>query len=249
QHRRLRKRARVVAAEGKADHPIIIGQLTKRDGSFLLSRIEEPDFTWESLEGKTIVGGRAGGMPVMTLCHVLKAHGLTPGENVTVIDNVQFNLMGGAFEGGMGDYVTLFEPTATEFQNAGKGFIVANVGLASGEIPYTVHMVSPKTLEEDPALVKSFLRAIHRAQVWITTAGDEEIAAAMQPFFPDSSLESLMIVARSYRETDSWKQTPVMYEEDYNRLLDVMEGAGVLNSRPAFTELVDNRVAEAVIAE
>ena len=133
--------------EGKADHPLIVGQLTKRDGSFLVGRTDEPDFSWESLRGKSIIGGRAGGMPLMTLEYVLKAHGLEPGVDVDVIDSIQFNLMGGAFEGGTGDYVTLFEPTATEFERAGKGYIVANVGLASGEVPYTVYLVSQTMLQ------------------------------------------------------------------------------------------------------
>lgn len=238
-----------VVNEGKADHPIIVGQITKRDGSFLVSREAEPNFSWESLAGKTIVGGRAGGMPVMTLSYLLKMHGLIPGENVTVIDNIQFNLMGGAFEGGEGDYVTLFEPTATEFENAGKGHIVASVGADSGEIPYTVYLVSQSMLKNDPAFVKSFLRAIYRAQVWLTTASDVEIAEAMQPFFPDSSIESLIIVAKSYREIDAWKKEPVMYEEDFNRLLDVMDEAGVLTMKPDFATLIDNTIALEVMGE
>lgn len=233
--------------EGKADHPVIVGQLTKRDGSFLIGRTEDPNFTWESLRGTTVIGGRAGGMPIMTLCYVLRQHGLEPNVDLTVIDNIQFNLMAGAFEGGTGDYVTLFEPTATEFQNAGKGFIVANVGAASGEVPYTAYLVTKDTLAKDPAFVRSFLTAIYKAQQWIVTATDEEIAAAMQPFFPDSSLNSLKIVAKSYRETDAWKKEPVMYEEDYNRMLDVIDGSGQLTARPDFNLLVDNTIANEVM--
>lgn len=235
--------------EGKADYPKVVAQLTKRDGSFLVGRTAEPDFSWENLRGKTVIGGRAGGMPIMTLCYVLKQNGLIPGEDLTVIDNIQFNLMGGAFEGGTGDYVTLFEPTATEFQNAGKGYIVENVGLASGEIPYTTYMVSQNTLQTDAALVERFVTAIYRAQRWIMTASDTEIASAMQPFFPDTSLDSLVIVANSYKKTDSWKQEPVMYEEDYNRLLDVIDGSGELSARPPFEKLIDNRIAELVMAD
>lgn len=238
-----------VANEGKADHPIIVGQLTKRDGSYLVGRQPEPNFDWKSLKGKTIIGGRAGGMPLMTLQYVFKSHGLVPGVDVEVIDSIQFNLMGGAFEGGTGDYVTLFEPTATEFELAGKGHIVANVGLASGEVPYTVYLVSQTTLKENSDFVKRFLRAVYRAQIWIQTASDEEVAMAMEPFFPDASLDSLKIVANSYRETDSWKQDPVMQEADYNRLLDIIQEAGELSARPDFQTLVDNRIAEQVVAE
>lgn len=238
-----------VINEGKADHPVIVGQLTKRDGSFLVGRTAEPDFDWSSLKGKTIIGGRAGGMPLMTLEYVLRAHGLEPGVDIEVIDSIQFNLMGGAFDGGTGDYVTLFEPTATEFERAGKGFIVANVGLASGEVPYTVYLVSQTKLQEDPVFVERFLRAIYRAQLWIQSATDEEVAAAMEPFFPDASIDSLKIVANSYRATDSWKQDPIMQEADYERLLDIMEEAGELSARPAFADLVDNSIAEKVVSE
>jgi len=234
--------------EGKEDHPIVIGQLTKRDGSFLVSRTNEKEtFQWEDLKGKSIIGGRAGGMPLMTLHHVLRKHGLEPGKDVEVIDSIQFNLMGGAFEGGTGDYVTLFEPTATEFENAGKGYIVANVGLESGNVPYTVYLARQQSMSEDPEFLESFLRAIYEAQQWIQTAEDTEVAEAMQPFFPDSSIESLKIVVNSYRETDSWKTDPIMQREDYFRLLDIMKGAGELSAEPEFEVLIDNSIAEKIV--
>ena len=238
-----------VYTAGQEKHPVVVGQLTKRDGSFLMSRHEEPAFAWESLRGKTIIGGRKGGMPLMTLCYVLRQHGLEPGTDVEVIDSIQFNMMGPAFEGGTGDYVTLFEPTATEMQNAGKGYIVANVGLESGSIPYTAYMVTPEKLADDPDTVAAFLRAIYRAQRWCAAATDEEIARAMQPSFPDTSLESLMIVAHSYRAADAWKQELVMDEADYGRLLDVIDGAGELTGRPPFEDLVDNSLAQAIQSE
>ena len=142
--------------------------------------------------------------------------------------------------------MTLFEPTATELQNAGKGYIVANVGLESGSIPYTAYMVTPDKLEKDPETVQAFLRAVHKAQQWCVSASDEDIAKAMQPSFPDTSLESLMIVAHSYRETDSWKQDLVMEAADFDRLLNVIDTAGELTAWPPFTDVVDNSLAEAV---
>ncbi len=232
--------------EGRTDYPVVVGQLTKRDGSYLIGREAVETFDWAQLEGSTVIGGRKGGMPCMTLLYVMNQHGLVPGENITVIDSIQFNLMGGAFEGGEGDYVTLFEPTATEFENAGKGYIIANIGLESGEVPYTCYFVAPDKLEKDPEMVEAFLRAIHRAQKWIVTATDREIAEAMQPFFPDTSIESLMIVAKSYRETDSWKTELEMYENDYNRLLDIIDFSGELSARPPFESLANNTLAQKV---
>lgn len=235
-----------VMNEGKADHPVIVGQLTKRDGSFLIAREPAAHFSWDDLKGKTIIGGRAGGMPIMTLRWVMANNGLIDGENCTIIDSIQFNLMAGAFEGGEGDYVTLFEPTATEFQNAGKGYIAANIGLESGEVPYTCYFVSQQMIKDHPERIEAFLRAIYHAQQWIETASDEEAAKAMQPYFPDASLDSLMAVVKSYRETDSWKKDPVMQEADYERLLAIIDFNGELSGRPDFGELVNNTFAEKV---
>ena len=235
-----------VMNEGKTDHPVIVGQLTKRDGSFLIARQPASPFSWSDLTGKTIIGGRAGGMPIMTLRWVMAQNGLIDGENCTIIDSIQFNLMAGAFEGGEGDYVTLFEPTATEFEKAGKGYIVANIGLESGEVPYTCYFASQKMIQEHPERIEAFLRAIYKAQQWIETAGDDEAAQAMQPYFPDASLDSLKAVVRSYRATDSWKKDPVMQEADYERLLAVIDFNGELTGRPAFTELVNNSFAKKV---
>ncbi|NLB61756.1 MAG: ABC transporter substrate-binding protein [Clostridiales bacterium] len=237
-----------VVNEGKENHPMIIGQLTKRDGSFLLSRVDEKEtFTWESLKGKTIIGGRRGGMPFMTLEYVLKSHGLTPGVDVTVLDNIQFNLIAGAFEGGTADYVPLFEPTASMMVKEGKGYIVSQIGLESGEIPYTAFMVTQKMIKDDPAFIEAFLKSIYAAQKWVATASDNEIATAVQPFFPDTSIETLEAVAKSYREADAWMKTPVMTEDSFNRLLDVIEGSGELKARFEFTKLIDNSFANKIV--
>ena len=51
---------------GSDDQPKVFGQLTKRDGSFLVGRNKEDNFDWKSLEGKNILAGRPGGVPFMT---------------------------------------------------------------------------------------------------------------------------------------------------------------------------------------
>lgn len=237
-----------VATQGKEDCPVVIGQLTKRDGSFLVSREDEKDsFSWENLKGKSIIGGRRGGMPLMTLEYVLKQHGLEPGKDVEVIDSIQFNLMAGAFEGGTGDYVTLFEPTATNMENAGKGYITANIGLESGEVPYTAFMMTRKMLKNEPETAEKFLKALYKAQQWVKKASDNEIAVAIEPFFPDTDIKSLEIVAKSYRETDSWMYDPIMTEDSYERLLDIISSAEELERRPNMNEIVDNSFAEKVV--
>ena len=126
-----------VASEGKKDHPVIFGQLTKRDGSFLVGRVEEPNFDWSNLEGKYFIAGRQGGSPAMSLQYALEKNGYDIQNDLTFDLGVAFNNTVGAFEGGLGDYVTMFEPTASEYVAAGKGYIVAAVGEESGEVPFT----------------------------------------------------------------------------------------------------------------
>ncbi|MBQ3131750.1 MAG: ABC transporter substrate-binding protein, partial [Clostridia bacterium] len=158
-------------------------------------------------------------------------------------------LMGGAFESGTGDFVTLFEPTASSFEAQGKGHIVTNLGLESGEVPYTTFMMRQETIAEDPEFAEAFVRAVYKAQRWVWSATDEEVAVAMQDYFPDTSLDDLATVAKSYRATDSWTKVPTMTEDAFTRLQDIMDGAGELSARVALEELVDNSIAEKVMAE
>ena len=124
--------------EGQDNYAVNFAQLTTCDGSFLVAREPDPDFTWEKVRGKSIIGGRKGGMPLMTLEYVLKKQGIIPGQDVEVMTHIQFALMAGAFTGGEGDYVTLFEPVASALELEGAGYVVASVGADSGKIPYTV---------------------------------------------------------------------------------------------------------------
>jgi NitT/TauT family transport system substrate-binding protein len=233
--------------EGREDSAMVIGQVTKRDGSFLMGREPKDGFQWSDLKGKTVIGGRKGGVPEMTLEYVLRENGLEPGIDVTVDTSIQFNLMGGAFEGGAGDYVTLFEPTASLFEQEGKGYILAAVGQESGEVPYTAFTATKSYIKNNPEIIKSFLKAIYRGQQWVQKASDKEIAEAIVGFFPDTSVETLMLVAKSYREIDAWMDTPVMKEEAFNRLQEIMIQAGVLTDKVDFDKVVDNSFAESVI--
>ena len=233
--------------EGREDYAVIIGQLTARDGSFLISRQSEPDFTWESLANKHVLGGRKGGVPCMTLEYVLRQHGLVPGLDVNVDTSVAFNLMGGAFAGGTGDYTTLFEPTATEFVQSSQGYIVASVGEASGEVPYTAFMVKKSRLSADDGMLTRFLRAMYKGQTFCAEQTPDTVAQTLLPAFEGSDAAVLSAVAERYQSIDAWTTVPAMKESAYNRLLDIMETAGELSVRPPFDGLVDNAVAEAAV--
>ncbi len=233
--------------EGKEDYAMVFAQLTKRDGSFLVGRNPEPDFKWENLKGKYVIGGRKGGVPEMTLEYVLRKNGLEPNVDLTVDTSVQFAVMAGAFTGGTGDYVALFEPTATMLEKEGKGYVLTSIGQDSGEIPYTAYFAKKSTIEKNKDLIQRFTNAIYKGQKWVETHTPKEIAEAIKDSFPDTDLAILENVAKRYQEIDAWNKDPIMNEASLNLLQKVMEDAGVLEKRAPYDKLVTTEFAEKAI--
>lgn len=233
---------------GSQDTPTVFGQLTKRDGSFLVSRVEEPDFQWEDLKGKEILAGRKGGVPAMTFEYILKEHGFTQND-INLNFDVAFNLMTGAFEAGTADYCTMFEPTASEYQAAGKGYIVAAVGEAGGEVPYTSYIAKRSWLNGNEETAKGFLRALLKGVKYARTEDAAVIAEHLVSHFPSTSAQSLATSVTSYRNIDAWVTDMAMTEASFERLQDIIASAGELDRRADFNALVDNSYVKEVYAQ
>lgn len=233
--------------EGKEDYCQVFAQLTQKDGSFLISREHTDNFSWQDLKGKTIIPGRKGGVPYMTFEYVLKKNGLNPKTDLVLDDSIKFDLMAGAFTGGTADYVTLFEPTATMTEQAGKGYIVASVGEASGEIPYTAYFAKKSYIEENSDIIQKFTNAIYKGQKWVKEHTMQEVAETIKDFFPDTDVNLLAQVLQSYKDIDAWKTDPVMKEESYNLLQTVIEEAGELKQRAPFDKVINNSFAEKAV--
>lgn len=236
--------------QGQIDYPIIFGQLTKRDGSFLVSKKNEKDtFKWTDLKDKHILAGRKGGVPAMTVQYVVNQAGLKTSD-MNFNTSVDFALMGPTFTSQSSvDYTTLFEPTASQVVAEGKGYIVAAIGEASGEIPYTSFSASKSYIDKNPEVIKGFLRAIIKGYNYVTTNKAEDVAKSLQKTFTGVSLELLASSVVSYTNIDAWCKTPYFTEEAYIKLQTVMENAGELSKRVAYTKAVDNTYVNAVIAE
>lgn len=244
--------AAIYVIEGGAlNYPVIFGQLTKRDGAFLVSRNAEPNFEWSDLVGKSVIAGRPGGVPAMTFEYVVEVQNNLPigtgADKVELVKDVDFSLTAAAFEGGTGDYCTLFEPTASEFVAAGKGHIVASIGADSGEVPYTAFMAKKEFLENNNELAEKFLKCVMRGYRFLTTATVSQIASALSPSFPGVSESSIVASINSYVSIDAWVSSPVMQESSFNKLQDIMENADSLDNRVSFNVAVDNSIATRVM--
>ena len=233
--------------EGKEDYAEVFAQMTKRDGSFLVSKTDTDNFSWNDLKGKTVIPGRKGGVPYMTFEYVLKQNGIDPETDVNLDDSIKFDLMAGAFAGGDAEYVTLFEPTASMTEEAGKGYVVASVGEASGEIPYTAYFAKKSYIEENKDVIQGFTNAIYKGQQWVKQHSAKEIAEVIQDFFPDTDLDMLTKSIQSYMDIDAWNDTPVLKEEAFNRLQTVMKEAGELDKEAPYNKVINNEFAENAI--
>ena len=223
---------------GEKDYLKTFAQLTQKDGSFLVSREKIKDFKLEDLEGKTVLGGRAGGMPEMTLEYALKKNGIDPKKDVEIDTSVDFAAMGGAFIGGQGDFVTLFEPNALELEKEGYGYVVASIGELGGVVPYTSYSARISFLEENKELINNFTKAIQKGIDYVHNHTDEEVAKAIIDQFPDTSLEDIAKVVKRYRDIDAWPKTTDFSEDSFNHLQDIMIDNGAIDKKVPYDKLM-----------
>ena len=236
-----------VYQQGREDYPVVFGQLTKRDGAFLVGRNSEPGFDWSGLEGKHVIMGRKGGMPAMTLQYILNQHGYVDGKNITMDYSVQFNMLAPTFASGVGDYVTLFEPTATQLELQGSGNIVASIGAEGGEVPYTCFVASQSYIKNNNKKLKTFLQCIHDATMWLLSNDNTTVAEKLVDAFAGTSVNDLANAIGNYRSVDTWMTTPSMTEDSFNRLQDIMQNANDLSTRVSFEKLINNSIADLIV--
>lgn len=232
--------------EGKEDYAEVFAQVTKRDGSFLVAREDTDNFSWTDLKGKHVLPGRKGGVPYMTFEYVLKKNGIDIANDLNLDTSISFDAMNSSFVGGTADYVTSFEPAASQLEKEGAGYIVAAVGSATEEIPYTAYFAKKSYIEKNSDIIQKFTNAIYKGQVWVNEHTAEEIADATIASFPDSDKELLTKAIKNYKDIDVWNTTPVMSEESFNLLQEVIVEAGELETVAPFNKVVNNSFAEKV---
>ncbi|MEG1798385.1 MAG: ABC transporter substrate-binding protein [Clostridium sp.] len=234
----------------REDYPIVFAQLTQKDGSFLVSRKEEPNFKWESLKGKEVIGGRPGGMPQMAFEYVLRNHGINVKTDMNMITNIAFGVVPAAFKGGTGEYAAIFEPTASMIVKD-QGGSIHSVGAAAGNLPYTCFYATKSYMEKNPQIIEKFTRAIYKGQLWLNKKTDAEVIASIKTFFPDTDEAIMVQVVKNYREIEAFSQTPVVQKADMTRLMDIVQSYNpeLLKERPPYEKVVDNQFAEKAVKE
>lgn len=223
---------------GEKDYLKTFAQLTQKDGTFLVSRKKYDNFKLEDLKGKSVIGGRAMGMPEMTFEYALKQNGVDPKNDVNIDTSVAFPAMSGAFIGGQGDFVTLFEPNATDVESQGYGYVVASIGELGGVVPYTSYSARESYIKENKEVIKNFEKAIQKGLDYVKNHTDKEVAQTILKQFPDTSLNDLESAVKRYRENDTWPDTTNFSKESFDHLQDIMIDNGALDKKVSYKELM-----------
>lgn len=225
----------------------MFAQMTTTDGSFLLARQPASPFSWSQVSGKRIIGWRTGSMPQLIASAVLKQQHVT----AEYITNLAAPAMAGAFESGQADYLQVFEPIASQLERAGTAHVVASIGQAYGKLPYTGYVATESYIRNHPELVQKYTNAVHRATRYLLQADLATVASEIAPYFVGTDAGLIEASLRRYKAQGSWKETPLMAPEDFERLQDLMVSGGVLDAtkRAPFEKIVTNRFAEAATAQ
>ena len=235
-----------VYAQGRNDYAITFAQLTQKDGTFIVGREKIEDFKLEDLSGKSILGGRRGGMPLMTLEYVLKEANLQPKKddptaNINVRTDVAFAAMAGAFISGEGDFTTLFEPTATELELAGKGYILGSVGNYTDDVAYTCYQALKSYIDKNDEQIINFTKAIAESITWTFNHTAEEVALSIHQFFKETDIKILTNAIQRYMDIDVWSRDPYLGENEFKHLQNIIISSGELDKYMPYDKLVQNK--------
>ena len=223
---------------GEEDYVMTFAGLTQKDGSFLVSREKYDNFTLDDLKGKTVIGGRQGGMPEMTFEWALRQHGIDPKRDLTIDTSVAFAAMEGAFIGGTGDFVTLFEPNATSVEKNGLGYVVAYIGELGGKVPYTAYNARKSYIEENPEIIEKFTRAVNKGLEYVDSHSSEEVANIVSEYFPDTSLSDMITIVNRYKEWEAWKKNITINEDEWKHIQTIMEASSELDKYVEYDKLI-----------
>ena len=230
--------------EGATDAVVNFAQLTQRAGNFLVAREEMPDFKWEDLKDKKVLGGRKGGMPEMVFEYILRKNGLDPQKDLTIDQSIDFGYTAAAFTGDTSaDFTVEFEPSATALEKEGAGYVVASLGVDSGYVPYTSYSAKTSYMEKNPEIIQKFTDALQKGMEYVQTHTPEEIAKVIAPQFAETDLDTVTTIVKRYYDQDTWKSNLIFEKESFELLEDILEDAGELKERVSYENLVTTEYA------
>lgn len=223
--------------EGKEDYLVSFAGLTKKDGQFIVSR--KKDFKWEDLQNKEILVGRIGGMPALNFLNALDKLGIST-DNIKINYDVDYASLSGAFIGGNGDFVNLFEPNASNIEKNGYGFIVESIGKNEDTMPYTAFYTTKSFLDNNKETLKKYNNALNKGLEYIKKHNSHDIAVIIKNQFSDIDTKDLEKYIDNYKDIDSWYDNTFIPEEDFKSLQKLLIKNKLIDKEVPYNILVNN---------
>ena len=223
--------------EGKEDYLVSFAGLTKKDGQFIVSR--KKDFKWEDLQNKEILVGRIGGMPALNFLNALDKLGIST-DNIKINYDVDYASLSGAFIGGNGDFVNLFEPNASNIEKNGYGFIVESIGKNEDTMPYTAFYTTKSFLDNNKETLKKYNNALNKGLEYIKKHNSHDIAMIIKNQFSDIDTKDLEKYIDNYKDIDSWYDNTFIPEEDFKSLQKLLIKNKLIDKEVPYNILVNN---------
>ena len=178
-------------------------------------------------------------MPALNFLNALKNENIDISK-ININYSVEFAALSGTFIGGTGDYVNLFEPNATKLEQENYGYVVASVGMMSGEVPYTAFYARKSYIKNNDEIIKGFVRAINKGIKYTLNNDEEKVAKDIIKQFPDTSIKDLQNMIKRYKEYDCFLETPFVSKELFTNLEDFLIEFDLLDDYVPYEDLVNN---------
>lgn len=226
---------------GEKDYLQVFAGLTKRDGQFLISR--NKDFKWSDLIGKEVLVGRSTGMPALSFFKALENEGIDKSK-VKINTSIEFAELSGAFIGGEGDFVNLFEPTASKLESNKQGYVVKSVGLSSNAFPYTAFYAKKSFINNNKEVLTAFTKALNEGILYVKNNNGKTVANVIKKQFSDATIDELSAQIERYKKADAWLDSPYLSEDFYNTLIELLEDNDLLKKPVYYEKMVNNLYAK-----
>ena len=173
----------------------------------------------------------------MTLEYALKSKKINPKNDLTIDTSIEFSSMSSSFIGGNGDFVSLFEPNASEIEKNGYGYVVESIGKLAGNVPYTSYSAKSNYLDKHKDLIRRFNESIQMGLDYVNNHTEKEIASTILKQFPNTSLNDLANSIKRYKKIDAWPKNTNFSKNSFDHLQDIMIDYGIIKDKVSYNKL------------
>jgi NitT/TauT family transport system substrate-binding protein len=223
--------------QGREDTPLHIAEINQRDGFFLISRGQVEDWKWSGLEGATVIPVGFTPVPWMSLRYALNLHGVDLAR-VKLVEGLQADEALSRFRNGEADYIHMPNPQAQQLIEDGVGHFATAIGPELGHICYSSFAATPDFLESRQETVRKFVRGFYNAQKWLASNDASVVADTAAPFFPETPSVVLERSIRRYKEQNTWAESPVIGEEGFDAMRDLLIDGGLVKESHPYVKVV-----------